>query len=137
MVVWPALEAVMLSAHLAMPVLAVTDVERARAFYEGTLGFRPGDEEVPEGVFYPTANGGFLVYPSSYAGTNKATAISFQIRGDAFADEVAALRAAGVELQTFDVPEGEWVDGVLTAGPMRAAWFADPDGNILNVETSG
>jgi catechol 2,3-dioxygenase-like lactoylglutathione lyase family enzyme len=136
MVVWPALEAAMLSAHPAMPVLAVTDVERARAFYEGTLRFTPGDDEVPEGVHYPTANGGFLVYPSSYAGTNKATAISFQLPGDAFDDEVAALRAAGIELQTFDVPDGEWVDGVLTAGSMKAAWFADPDGNVLNVETS-
>ena len=126
----------MLSAHPAIAVLAVTDVERARAFYEGTLGFTPGADEVPEGVLYTTANGGFLVYPSSYAGTNKATAISFQIPGDAFADEVATLRAAGIELQTFDVPEGEWVDGVLTSESMKAAWFADPDGNILNVETS-
>ena len=136
MVVWPALEAAMLSAHLAMPVLAVSDLDRARAFYEGTLGFAPAIDEVPEGVVYPTANGGFLVYPSSYAGTNKATAISFQIPGDAFDAEVAALRSAGIELQTFDVPDGEWVDGVLTSGSMRAAWFADPDGNILNVETS-
>jgi hypothetical protein len=29
----------------------------------------------------------------------------------------------------------EWIDGVATAGTMRAVWFADPDGNILNVET--
>lgn len=136
MVVWPALEAVMLSAHPAIPVLAVTDVERARAFYEGTLGFTPGDDEVPEGVLYTTANGGFLVYPSSYAGTNKATGISFQLPGDAFDSEVSALRSAGVELQTFDVPDGEWVDGVLVSGGMKAAWFADPDGNVLNVETS-
>ena len=134
MVVWPALEATMLSDHPAIPVLAVTDIERAHAFYEGTLGFTHGDE-VAEGVMYTTANGGFLVYPSSYAGTNKATGISFQIPGDAFDAEVAALRAAGIELQTFDVPEGEWVDGVLTDGSMKAAWFADPDGNVLNVET--
>ncbi|WP_028046413.1 VOC family protein [Cellulomonas sp. URHE0023] len=126
----------MLSAHPAIPVLAVTDLDRARAFYEGTLGFTARDEEIPEGVLYRSANGGFLVYPSSYAGTNKATAISFQVAGDAFDAEVAALRSAGVELQTFDVPEGEWVDGVLTSGSMRAAWFADPDGNVLNVETS-
>src|SRR6187397_13908 len=123
MVVWPALEAAMLSAHPAIPVLAVTDVERAHAFYEGTLGFTHGDDEVPEGVLYATANGGFLVYPSAYAGTNKATAISFQLPPDVFDAEVAVLRAAGVELQTFDVPEGEWVDGVLTSGSTKAAWF--------------
>lgn len=126
----------MLSAHPAIPVLAVTDIERARAFYEGALGFTSADVEVPEGAYYSTANGGFLVYPSSFAGTNKATAISFQVRDGGFDAEIAALRSAGVELQTFDVPEGEWIDGVLTSGSMKSVWFADPDGNILNVETS-
>jgi catechol 2,3-dioxygenase-like lactoylglutathione lyase family enzyme len=125
----------MLSDHAAIPVLAVTDIERARAFYEGTLGFSSAGD-VPDGVLYRTSNGGFLVYPSAYAGTNKATAISFQLSGDAFDSEVAALRAAGVELQTFDLPgDATWTDGVLSDGAMRAAWFADPDGNVLNVET--
>jgi catechol 2,3-dioxygenase-like lactoylglutathione lyase family enzyme len=125
----------MLSDHTAIPVIAVTDMERARAFYEGTLGFTSG-VDVPDGVHYRTSNGGFLVYPSAYAGTNKATAISFQLSGDAFDAEVAALRAAGVELQTFDLPgDATWTDGVLSDGGMKAAWFADPDGNVLNVET--
>ncbi|WP_421733731.1 VOC family protein [Cellulomonas sp.] len=125
----------MLADHAAIPVLAVTDMERARAFYEGTLGFTSAGE-VPDGVVYGTSNGGFLVYPSAYAGTNKATAMSFQLSGDAFDAEVAALRAAGVEFQTFDLPgEATWTDGVLSDGTMRAAWFADPDGNVLNVET--
>ncbi|WP_421741502.1 VOC family protein [Cellulomonas sp.] len=125
----------MLSDHASMPVLAVTDMERARAFYEGTLGFTSAGE-VPDGVVYGTSNGGFLVYPSAYAGTNRATAISFQLPTDAFDAEVDALRAAGVELQTFDLPgDVTWTDGVLSDGDMRAAWFADPDGNVLNVET--
>ena len=54
----------MLSDHASMPVLAVTDLERARAFYEGTLGFTSAGE-VPDGVVYSTSNGGFLVYPSA------------------------------------------------------------------------
>ena len=62
----------MLADHAAIPVLAVTDLDRAREFYEGTLGFSSGPE-VPDGVIYRTSNGGFLVYPSAYAGTNKAT----------------------------------------------------------------
>jgi catechol 2,3-dioxygenase-like lactoylglutathione lyase family enzyme len=126
----------MLSDHAGMPVLAVTDMERARAFYEGTLGFASvGD--VPEGVVYGTANGGMLVYVSAYAGTNKATGISFQVAQDALAGEIAALRAAGVTFQTFDLPAeaGTWADGVLSGGGMTAVWFADPDGNVLNVES--
>ncbi|QAY71892.1 VOC family protein [Xylanimonas protaetiae] len=124
----------MLSDHPVIPVLAVTDLDRARSFYETTLGL-PDPTPGPDGVLYRTPSGGFLVYPSSYAGTNKATALSFQVPQDAFDDEIAALRSRGVELQTFDVPEGTWTDGVLSSGSGRSAWFADPDGNILNVET--
>jgi len=123
----------MLSAHRSIAVLAVTDLARARSFYEGTLGFTGTDG--PGGVMYSAGGTEFLVYPSSFAGTNQATGISFQIAEDAFDAEADALRGAGIEFQTFDVPDGEWDDGVLTGMGMKAAWFADPDGNILNIET--
>jgi len=127
----------MLSDHAAMPSLAVSDLEKAREFYEGTLKFVANDGSV-EGVVYPAGEGGFLVYQSSYAGTNKATAISFQV-GDAFDAEIADLRAAGITFQTFDVPAeyGTWADDILVSEAMRAAWFSDPDGNIINLETGG
>jgi catechol 2,3-dioxygenase-like lactoylglutathione lyase family enzyme len=124
----------MLTDHTAIPVLAVADLDKARTFYEQTLGL-PAPQVGPDGVVYRTASGGFLVYPSAYAGTNKATGISFQVATDAFDAEVDALRSAGVTLLTFDAPEGTWQDGVLVDGDARAAWFTDPDGNILNVET--
>lgn len=130
----------MLSDHPAMPCLAVRDLGRARQFYEETLGFRtvemPGFEDADEmtGVVYGTRSGGMLVYPSSFAGTNQATAVTFQVADEAFEQEIAALRSGGIEFQTFELPSGEWQDGVLVDGPMRSVWFADPDGNILNVE---
>lgn len=129
----------MLSDHSATPCLAVSDLARARRFYEDTLGFHEaelpgmGDDET-WGVFYATKQGGMLVYPSSFAGTNRATAVSFQVDDNAFEAEIAALRSAGISFQTFELPSGTWEDGVLRDGPMRAVWFADPDGNILNVE---
>ncbi len=126
----------MLSDYPPVTAIAVADLARARRFYEGTLGFTP-DDDVPDGVLYTSGGGSFLVYPSAYAGTNKATAMSFAVPGDAFDREVAALRDAGIEFQTFELDGMEWVDGVATAGAMRAVWFADPDGNILNLETTG
>jgi catechol 2,3-dioxygenase-like lactoylglutathione lyase family enzyme len=60
--------------------------------------------------------------------------VSFQVDDGAFDQEVATLRGHGVEFQTFEIPSGTWDDGVLTDGPMRSVWFADPDGNILNLE---
>lgn len=124
----------MLSDGKAIPVIAVSDLDRAREFYEGKLGFTSAGPS-PEGVLYGTASGPFLVYPSGFAGTNKSTVVSFQLEPGQFDAEIDALRSAGVELVTFDVPSGEWHDGVLEGAGDKAAWFTDPDGNFLNVET--
>lgn len=117
-----------------MPTLAVKDLERARQFYEGVLGFRP-EGDASEGVVYRAGAGRILVYPSSFAGTNKATAVSFQVPSVSFDDEVAALRGK-VTFSTFEMDGITWHDGVADFGGERAVWFEDPDGNILNLETS-
>ena len=125
----------MLGDHDIIATLAVKDLQVARDFYEGVLGFSSRGD-VPEGVLYASGSCSFLVYPSSYAGTNKATAMSFQVPGSAFDAEVEALRGAGVTFQTFEAPGISWADGVASMGDnARGVWFEDPDGNILNVET--
>ena len=125
----------MLSEFTPVPTLAVRDLEKARTFYEDVLGLtQVGD--APDGVMYRAGSSQILVYPSAYAGTNKATAVSFEVPGGQFDDEVAALRAHGLTFQTFELPGASWVDGVATSDGMKAVWFADPDGNILNLETS-
>jgi catechol 2,3-dioxygenase-like lactoylglutathione lyase family enzyme len=126
----------MLGDHDPIPTLAVKDVQKARDFYEGTLGFSSSGD-LPEGVMYTAGKTAFFVYPSAYAGTNKATAMSFQIPADQFDAEVAALREHGITFSTFDAEGLEWDDGVASMedGQYKSAWFEDPDGNILNVET--
>jgi catechol 2,3-dioxygenase-like lactoylglutathione lyase family enzyme len=125
----------MLGDHDTIATLAVKDLQVARDFYERVLGFTARGD-VPEGVLYASGSGAFLVYPSSYAGTNKATAMSFQVPKDGFDAEIEALRDQGVEFQTFDAPGISWDNGVASFGDdFRGAWFEDPDGNILNVET--
>ena len=125
----------MLSEFPAIPVLAVTDLARARAFYEGTLGFN-NVSEVADGVLYRAAGVDILVYPSSYAGTNKATAVSFAVPAAGFDDEVADLRRRGVTFETYEMEGVTWTDGVATMDGIKSAWFTDPDGNILNVEAA-
>jgi len=121
----------MLSEYNPMPTLPTSDLERAKTFYEQTLGFSPG-QEGPEGLLYTVGSARVLVYQSEYAGTNRATAMALSIPGGAFDSEVAALRAAGITFDTFDLPgEGSWDDGVASFGEGRAAWFHDPDGNII------
>ena len=124
----------MLADFTPSPTIAVTDMARAREFYEGVLGFTV-DREMPEGVIFRAGTGGFLVYSSSFAGTNKATYMSFDVPAGSFDDIVAKLREKGVSFQTFDTPVGTWNDGVLDFGEgSRGVWFEDPDGNILNVD---
>jgi catechol 2,3-dioxygenase-like lactoylglutathione lyase family enzyme len=125
----------MLGDHDTIATLAVKDIQVARDFYERVLGCTVRGD-APDGVLYAAGTGAFLVYPSSFAGTNKATAMSFQVPLSGFDAEIAALRDKGVAFQTFDAPGISWDDGVASmGGDARAVWFEDPDGNILNVET--
>lgn len=128
----------MLSDCSPIPTLATSDLDRSRAFYQGLLGFKP-KEEMVGGIFYSSGSGSFFVYPSTYAGTNKATSMSFELSPKEFDDVVGTLRTAGLTFDTFDAEGITWHDGVGEMGDgnegMRSVWFSDPDGNILNVET--
>ena len=124
----------MLSDHTPSTTLATADPQRSRAFYEGVLGFEPS-EESGGGVFYRAGNGSFFVYESSFAGTNQATSMSFELSQDDFRQEIDALRSAGVAFDTFEMEGIAWEGGVASFDGMRGVWFKDPDGNILNVGT--
>lgn len=121
----------MLSDCTPIPTLAVTDLDRAKAFYEQTLGFAPGESQMGEELAYKSGSGGFLVYRSQYAGTNQATAMMFQVQD--FDAEVARLREAGVSFDTFEMEGMDWEDGVAQMDGAKAVWFHDPDGNIINL----
>ena len=114
--------------------LPVADLERARGFYEETLGLKPEQDMSPEAVLYLSGSSRVLVYRSEYAGTNQATAASW-VAAEGFDDEVAALREKGVTFERYDLP-GTTREGdvhLLGGSDMRAVWFKDPDGNILNL----
>ncbi len=111
--------------------IAVSDLERARTFYEGNLGFQV-KEVRSDGVTYQDAAGGwFLVYPSQFAGTAKSTYMSFEV-GDV-QEAVRELRGKGVVFEEYDLPGLKTVDGIADIQGVRGAWFKDPDGNILAV----
>jgi catechol 2,3-dioxygenase-like lactoylglutathione lyase family enzyme len=124
----------MLSDSTPIATLPATDVTRARTFYEGTLGLTPL-QEVPGGIMYRCGEGNLFLYQSEYAGTNKATAVTFTVSDDKFDTEVDTLRKKGITFQTFEYEGMEWKDDVMVSEGMRAVWFSDPDGNILNIGT--
>ncbi|GAA4455089.1 VOC family protein [Phytohabitans houttuyneae] len=124
----------MLSDCTPIATLPTADVARARKFYEGTLGLTPL-QEAAGGIMYRCGEGKLFVYESEYAGTNKATAVSFSVTDKQFDEEIDQLRKKGVTFLTFEYEGMEWKDDVMVSEEMRAVWFSDPDGNVLNVGT--
>ncbi len=115
----------------ALATIAVKDLKAARKFYEGTLGLKPTPSEESEALSYRSGNSGLLVYRSQDAGTNEATAATW-IADDVEA-EVRALKAKGVAFEHYDFPGATLKGDVHVMGKRKAAWFKDPDGNILAV----
>ena len=68
----------MLSNYSPVPTLPVSDLDKAREYYEQTLGLSV-QQDTPGGVTYTCGGGQLFVYPSEYAGTNKGTAASFDV----------------------------------------------------------
>jgi catechol 2,3-dioxygenase-like lactoylglutathione lyase family enzyme len=112
----------------AVATVAVKDIERARHFYEETLGLQPGDEQETGTRTYQSGDTALLVYESQYAGSNKATAVTWTV-GDVD-DTVRELKSKGVAFESYDMPGMTRRGDVHVAGSMEAAWFKDPDGNI-------
>jgi hypothetical protein len=74
-----------------------------------------------------------LVYLSNYAGTNQATAATWAV-GDDFDSIVESLRGKGVTFERYDdLPDTTREGDVHLIGDLKAVWFKDPDGNILNL----
>ena len=122
----------MLGGKDAAATLAVSDMEQARDFYENTLGLTL-QQEVPGATLYKSGNSVVLVYPSEYAGTNRATAASWAV-GEDFDTIVQDLQTKGVTFERYDnLPETTRDGDVHISGEFKAVWLKDPDGNILNL----
>jgi catechol 2,3-dioxygenase-like lactoylglutathione lyase family enzyme len=111
--------------------IPVSDLSRARKFYEETLRMTPADTN-PAGVMYVCGEGtSVFMYISAGAGTSKAST-AFWAVADVEA-EVADLKSRGVVFEEYDNPGFKTVNSIATGGGAKTAWFKDPDGNILAV----
>ena len=110
----------MLSDARVAPTLAVSDLERAREFYEQKLGLTV-EAEVAETIRYTCGAGtGLAVFERPMEATDR-TVAAFEVEN--IAQEVDELRARGVE-----------VEGVITLpSGIKRAFFKDPDGNIIGM----
>jgi catechol 2,3-dioxygenase-like lactoylglutathione lyase family enzyme len=112
--------------------IAVKNLERARKFYEDTLGLTQIGSEGQEVIIFKSGNSLINVYQSQYAGTNKATAVTWAV-GQDVEGFVQQLKAKGIAFERYDMPGVTRNGDVHIADDMKVAWFKDPDGNILNI----
>ena len=119
----------MLATRRVHTTLPTPDLERLRAFYEGILGLVPYAER-PGVVLYRVGEGSlFAISRSGSRATGGHTQMAFTVPDiDA---EVRELRRRGVVFEDYDSPRTE--DGIARLPVGRAAWFKDPDGNLIGV----
>ena len=113
----------------AIATIAVKKIDAARKFYGGTLGLKPVPTEETGVQTYKSGKTNVLVYESQFAGTNKATAATFGV-GD-LEGVVRDLKAKGIRFEHYDMPGAARKGDIHGTGKTKAAWFKDPDGNIL------
>jgi catechol 2,3-dioxygenase-like lactoylglutathione lyase family enzyme len=112
--------------------IAVKNLERAREFYKDTLGLTQIGSEGQEVIIFKSGNTLINVYKSQFAGTNKATAVTWVV-GQDVDGFVQQLKAKGIAFEHHDMPGVTRNGDVHVADDMKVAWFKDPDGNILNI----
>jgi catechol 2,3-dioxygenase-like lactoylglutathione lyase family enzyme len=123
----------MLSDAMVHPTIMVSDMARARAFYEGQLGLEL--VRVAGAYTFLRAGSSQLALVARGAVTPPATTIcAFEVAD--LEATLSALRARGVVFEEYDLPNLRTVGGIATVGPFRAAWVRDPDGNFLGIHDS-
>jgi catechol 2,3-dioxygenase-like lactoylglutathione lyase family enzyme len=115
----------------AIATVAVKDLRAAARFYEDTLGLSRAGTEGQEVIMFKSGDTTINVYRSSFAGTNKATALTWAV--DEVDEVVRTLKTKGIKFEHYDLPDTRREGDVHVSGDIRVAWFKDPDGNILSV----
>jgi catechol 2,3-dioxygenase-like lactoylglutathione lyase family enzyme len=110
---------------------AASDLDRARAWYEASLGLTPEREDAG-GVWYHFAGDTWLyLYGTPSAGTARNTIAGWTVTG--IEDVMADLRERGVVFEDYDFGELKTVDGLANFGTAKAAWFRDSEGNTYEL----
>jgi catechol 2,3-dioxygenase-like lactoylglutathione lyase family enzyme len=112
--------------------VAVSDMQRAREFYESQLGLTGGEDTADGGHTYPCGGGTELhIFPAAGAGKSESTIAGFAVEElEATVDE---LSGKGVAFEHYGDPVNTDDKGIATFDDVKGAWMKDPDGNVLAI----
>lgn len=111
--------------EIAFSCYPVTDMARARAFYEDVLGLAPtmvvGEPDGMQWTEYDIANGTLSIGSGAPDWAPSSSGCSVGLEVDDFDDAIAHLRGQGVvfHMEPFETPV------------CRMAFILDPDGNAI------
>jgi catechol 2,3-dioxygenase-like lactoylglutathione lyase family enzyme len=117
----------MLSDSLAVTTVAVTDLDRAKRFYQEQVGLKLL-EETPASLRLGAGKGSQLSVRRGQPNVGQ-TVAHFEV--DDLDAVVRDLTSRGVAFEEYETPKT--VNFIAQIGPARGAWFKDPDGNVLGV----
>ena len=123
----------MLSNASVAPTLPTTDLQRARDFYEKKLGLIVKKESAGGITFQAGNNTELYVYKRGPSKVEHTLAAFHVDDVEATVDE---LTQKGVVFEQYDFPglkTNEKGIAIVEGEGEKAAWFKDPDGNILAV----
>ena len=122
----------MLTKAAVTTILPVVDMARARDFYANKLGLEPKGFAADGNYLFACGGDAHIALISKPEGTKaEHTAVSFEVPD--IAEAIRGLTARGVVFHDYDLPGFRTVDHVCVLGSEKAAWFSDPEGNILCV----
>ena len=117
------------NAHITT-VLPAVDLDRARRFYGHTLGLREATKTAHGGLIFSAGDGTDIELMRRDTPTKaEHTALTFEV-GD-IERELADLQKRGVQFEDYDLPGLKTEHHIAVIGGEKAAWFKDPEGNIL------
>jgi catechol 2,3-dioxygenase-like lactoylglutathione lyase family enzyme len=123
----------LLTNALICATVPTTDLQRARHFYEKTLGLKAAIVDERRGVYYQAGGGTMLNLYERQHTTAENSVATFLVEN---LDEVMSdLRSRGISFEEYDLPDLKTENGVYSDQTgFKVSWFKDLDGNILGIE---
>ncbi len=112
---------------LLVTTVAVTDLDRARAFFADQLGL-PILDETPFAIRFGAGDRSQISARRGQPNVGQ-TVAHFEVTD--IEATVTELVGRGVPFAEYETPKT--TNFIAQVGPARGAWFSDPDGNVFGV----
>jgi catechol 2,3-dioxygenase-like lactoylglutathione lyase family enzyme len=116
-----------LANSMLVATVAVTDLDRAKRFFQEQLAL-PLLDETPFAIRFGAGRGTQISVRRGQANVGQ-TAAHFEV--DDIEAVIRELTSRGVTFEEYETPKT--TNFIAQIGPARAAWFKDPDGNVFGL----